>query len=316
MKMLRFLVKTFGEERQIFSVRETGDGSIIVIFKIDKAGFTGMAVDNVQNYHITVHSPQFHNDRKCEGYRVKSSILTKSSEYYYESIVVRKREDNKFLWPVISVLSSAIFGEGFSFRDKKSDELVKVVGYPGIGETLNYTLFVCDKDVHLPRVQGFGRIDREIGRFKVVLYNTFLHLSSGSITINAQAARGALRKGRLNSQPLGSAQDPGAFNPFTLTSIEKYLQNTHRSLAANYVRLADKEVIPIIPKELRLPWERPIFNRWPEFNDTNHENYGEESHRKNERYSAPNFVSGIPKPVGWKDPVGIIRTAKSTNIDR
>jgi hypothetical protein len=79
------------------------------------------------------------------------------------------------------------------------------------------------------------------------------------------------------------------------------------------VGLSDKDAIPVIPKEYRLPWERPVFNRWPEFNDTDHENYGEDSHRKNERYSAPNFVDGIPKPFGWQDPVGIIRTAQNTD---
>lgn len=315
MKKLRFLVKTYGEERQIFSVREAGDGSIVVIFKIDKSGFTGMAVD-VKNYHITVHSPQIHGDRKCEGYRVKSSLLTRNNDYYYESIVVRKRSDNKFIWPAISVLSSAVFGEGFSFREKKSDELVKIVGHPGIGETLNYTIFVCNSDVYLPRIQGFGRIEREIGLFKIVIYTTFLHVSSGSITLNAQAARGALRKGRAGSQPLGSAQDPKALNPFTLNAIEKYLQRTHSELAANYLRLADRNLIPIVPKEFRVPWERPVFSRWPEFNDTDHENYGEDSHRKNDRYSAPNFVDGTPKPSRWTDPVGIIRTASSANLRR
>lgn len=310
MSKTRFIVKTIGEERQIFAVRSLGDGSIVFIYKPASTTYSGTGNKPVKDHHITVHKEQEHNIPKCVGNRIKTSLLTNEDEYFYDTIVIKKSKKNKFLWPLISIADAAIYGKTYEFSYKNGDSLVQVVGYPGTSETLIYTLFVCDPLIELPRVQGAGLITRTIGGFKVGLYTTFLHVSSGIASIILPGARGALRTGRPPSQPIGNAQDPAPFNPFTEPGITKYIKQSHLRLADEYLRYLKQSNGPLIPEKLRTPWESPTLGRWPAYNHEDYEWYGEESRMKNEIYSEPNFPDGTPKPPGWVDPLGIIRTVR------
>lgn len=304
----RYSVKAFGEERQIFSVRELPDGSISIIFNLASSGFTGDEIRSCKNFHITIHKTQFHKDRKCHGNRIKHSLLTNENEYFHHSIIIRSRKNNDFILAVTSSFNSALIGDSYIIKRKKGDSIVPVIGYLGAGETFSHTIYVCEKNVVMPRVQGFGKVERTFNEFKLVLYFTFFHISGGMLSFVQTPAKGALRVGTNPSRIIGNAQDPAAFSPMSLTGIERFLQKTHFKLSCVFMDFIKNGPENLLIKEISTPFDHAGFNRWPAYTDEVHEAYGEEARINNEIYHSPTFIDGTPKPENWQEPLGLIRT--------
>ncbi len=315
--LTRYLVKSGYEERQIFAVRDLGRSGISIIFKTKSGQFGDRMIDNVKDFHISVHTEQYHDDRKVLGYRVKHSLIDVDGDYYWGSIIVKKRNNRPMVWCVVNAFSSILFGEGFKFSNKKDDKFVRVIGYLGMGETLVYSIYVVDKSVEMPQIQGFGIITQEFSCFNVVLYFAFFHMPSGKFSLNDTISRGALRKGRNPSVIIGGAQDPVPFDPQSndRASVRKYLIASHIRLSSDFMKILSSNS-DIVPSILKTEHQRPKFSRWPLDNDEIHRAYGEGSVLNNPKFAdpdGPDGQNGTPRPPWWIDPSELMMVRPNTN---
>lgn len=313
MAQTRFLVLSGSQERQIFSARPLSDGSCTLIFKTKEGGLLGEVFKNITNNHITIHSSKEHKDLSNErpifyGRKIKHTFIFDNGNVADNSIIVKYNKRRPFIWPVISTMSSALFGKSFEFSNKNNDTLINLIGYLGAGQTICYTLYVSDEFVKMPQIQGFSKYEETFEEIKITLYITFFNMFSWSYSIGSFFKYGPLR---VNNNIIKDISN-SIYEPVSIDGIEYFLQKTHSSLRENYLNLRRSGAMNDVPKELLGDQEEPKFTRWPSYTDEVHEAYGILSRLDNPIYEAPNFVEGIPKPKGYQTPLSGITIVANT----
>jgi len=275
------------------------------MFKTELSTLVYGTAQEVKNLHITAHSMRPVDGRDC--YKIKHTLLTKGDDVYDRSILVRDRRRRGLVWPVTSVFSGAPLGESFSFPQDSGDELIRLIGYRGVGESLNFTIYVTTGGIVLPRVQGFGMHTVAFSAMSLTVYFGFFHMVNPMYSIFRDPCVGSMRK---NGTLLGSGVQQATLERMTPDGVGRYLLSSHSTLADDYL-WAGPHNHPHTTV-LRGKFEVPLFSRWPRENDEIHEAYGLGSKLINETYQSPFFSDGTRKPEGYVDPTGIIVTHPNT----
>ena len=299
------MVKCLGEERQLFATRQTTDGSILFMFKTELSTMVDKMVQQVKDLHITAHTMRPIEGRDC--YKMKFSLLNIERDIFDRSHIVKDRKNRGLVWPLISVFSAAPIGKSFDFSKKSGDKIIPLIGFMGVGESLNYTIFMSTPNLELPRVQGFGMHVERFSALTVTIYYGFFHMTSPSFSIFKPFRQGPIRK---NGVLEGTGAQGLVVETLTPQATERYLQRVHIELAANY--LSRESGDSAISSELKGRFEVPTFGRWPRENDEIHEAYGLGSQLTNPVYTAPFFLDGAKKPHGWIEPLDAIATHRNT----
>jgi hypothetical protein len=303
----RFLVLRLGKEQDLFSVRESGDGSLVLLFKATQSTFGGESFKNVSDLHTTIHSERAHGPSKRSSHKVNYTLKTEDRDVYSGSVIVERHKRRGFLWPVTNTLTALSYNSD-GIRRVKKDSYVELVGYTFPTEILCYTIYGHSKDVVPPRIQGFNHSSHEFSHLNLTVYGTFLHLPNYPVALVTSPENLPVRK---NGAFLHYQRE--LFAPtMSVNGIERYLQRMHARIADQYLNFLATTPDRQRVAQLRDQPVHGFFSRWPSENDEIHTEYGVWSRHKNQIYSAPNFVDGRPKPRGFVDQLGIIRTIMNT----
>jgi hypothetical protein len=304
----RFAVFYRSQERELFKVVETPDGSLLFCFRAARSSFGDEGIQDVREQRVSAHSPKAHIvpvDRREAACKIKYTTFATSGAKYESSLIVTDRKRRGFLWPVLNVLTASLEHPNALLRRDGHDTVVELFGYRGMLETLLYTIYVAEKSLVLPPVQGFTLIQHPFTYFSVAIYTTFFTLPTPPHSLVLTHVQGARRK---DEQPVGAKTS--AFVPrMTENGVERYLREQHGFLASMY-NLMTPAASAVMPDEVKKVLGQPRFLRWPLDRDETHDAYGTYSRQKLPIYSDPFFVDGTPKPSGYRDPPGPMLTAR------
>lgn len=288
-------------ERQLFSVRLTGDNSFAVILPPATWSMPDGKARTFKETHITAHV-----GRDVEagfGHKVKRSGRTFEDERFDSSLIVRDDNKRGIIFPIYSSFCG-INGSPI-WKSRRGDNKVELVGVTGIEESICYTIFASSTNIELPIIQGFSKYSNIFGSMRFTLYLTFFHANNDFINI---AGKETPPYNRLNDEPwkaVGQNENPIAFaESMPAENIEVYLQTTHGMIALDYVKFARDHGI-IAHTFSKDPGN---FGRWPSVEDKFHVEYGIFSRSRNDVYAAPRTVDGLPKTPEQMNYRGVINT--------
>jgi len=303
----RFLVLRLGKEQDLFSVRESKDGSLTLLFKATQSTFGGESLKNVVDLHTSIHSERPIGRNGRPAHKVNYTLQTDDKDIYSGSVIVENHKRRGFLYAATNTLSALSY-DPVGVKRVPKDSYVELVGYTVPTEILCYTIYGHSKDVVPPRIQGFNCSTHRFSELSLTVYGTFLHLPNYPVAVVAGPEGLPMRK---NGEFVSDQRE--LFAPtMSVNGIERYLQRAHSLIADRYMTFLmttpDRQRVA----QLRNQPPQSLFGRWPAENDEIHSEYGVWSRHKNQIYSAPNFIDGRRKPLGFKDPVGLIRTLANT----
>jgi len=294
-KQTRFLVLMNGTEQQLFSVREDSEGAPVFLFKFLWSGMSGQ-MERVKDFHVTAHMGREHGQAAKYGYKINYTLITEDGTDYDRSRIVKDNKRRGLLWPVINGLIGRTETELAVPRIKKDDRVVRLIGWKDETHSLAFTIYAHDKGVVLPQIQGFSKVHVPFSGMDVTVYLTFLRLPQVQICLGPHEwpplrKDGVMIEGQAPVRPIMSPN-----------GVEKYLHENHRRQAGfltEFWKLVGFDHIPEV--NIR------FFSRWSVCKDEEHRNYGEAAIAKNEKYEAPKFPDGSPKPAGFESPAVFIQ---------
>lgn len=157
MSLTEFRVLQHGVERKLFSIRETKDTSIIVAQKVAATTFGSGRLLKVKDHHFTAHAMRSFDEEGVLGHKFKTSAQGIDGTVIDQSIIVRASlKRPKLLWPLDTAIYGFMDGPAFDLSRRKTVGVVPLIGYIPARDALQYTIFVHDPTVNMPRVQGFN----------------------------------------------------------------------------------------------------------------------------------------------------------------
>lgn len=300
----RFTMLSMFIERQLFSVRLTGDKSFAVFLPPALWSMPDGKPRVFKETHISAHVGRtFENGF---GFKIKRSGVTQENEHFDSSLIVRDDRHTGFLYPIYSSLNGVHSSP--IYKGRRGDRKIELIGVTGVEESICYTIFASSPHIEPPVVQGFSKYTEIFGKSRFTLYVTFFHLDNDKANISGSETPPF---SRLNGSPwavVGHNENPRHFAAsMPIQDVERYLQSNHFRLASDYKLLrrgSDKD-------ERRLSRTPGTFHRWPSVEDVFHSQWGIMSRMKNSVYAAPRTVDGFPKTPQQMRSLDVIGTIQN-----
>lgn len=284
----RFAILYLGKEKQLFSVKESADKSLMVFQNVRQTTFGGEGLKDVKNQKISIHSKREHKGSLCN--KIKVTYESGSNLKYDQSVIVSDKKKRGFLYPIANIMEATQLADDLNLKIKKGDQVVRLFGYIGAWETLCYTIYAHDNHVEMPKVQGFTKVTRAFSELSLTAYFTFFHLNDEPISLATYHIEGGVR---LNEVLVDDGVD--IVGRMSENGVERYIQRMQMRLANAMLDIKARAAAAA-----GRPFSAPavLHHRWPQQTDDEHEGYGEYARRKSEIYQNPKRVDGSLKSPG------------------
>lgn len=234
----RFVVNFESKSRELLSVREIADKTLIVILRSEDRGvpedpFGGASIASVRlSVHPSMASVQ-------GGITLKSTRLTTTGRTATHVAFIQGDRRSHFAPAFVKLCP--ILDDRYIVSERPKDTVVNTgtFDYADL-TTLILSVVILDKDVEVPRVRGFAVSFVDFTKFRFVVYSTYANFPASLMGLELFLATNQMEVD--GSRKDGPRFEDAQFMP--LLSLPHFLLNKIQLVAATHITRLAQEVGP------------------------------------------------------------------------
>ncbi len=164
----RFVVSTEHKLRELFSVRESQDGSLVII----RTDYEGVADQDEIEHELAENHFTVHPSDRSGGTTIKHTIRTKAGKLIEDMLYVADSADQLFM--LVYSSRQGFFPDHQVSSPRSKDRVLQLATYDQWSTTLYYSVWVCDlRRDPPPPPPGVFRLLINFRRFALAVYSTY-----------------------------------------------------------------------------------------------------------------------------------------------